>query len=88
LRRASEQLDRLRTPEGAPLPPNTLAELRRETARLHFVGDQIREIETTRLARLEHQPEDGAHAMVRLLASVIGIGIETADMLVHEVLIP
>jgi transposase len=86
LRRASEQLERLRTPEGGPLPPNTMAELRRDTAHLHFVGDQIREIETTRLARLEQQPEEGAHAMVRLLARVIGIGIETADMLVHEVL--
>jgi len=63
-----------------------MAELRRDTAHLHFVGDQIREIETTRLARLEQQPEEGAHAMVRLLARVIGIGIETADMLVHEVL--
>ncbi len=86
LRRASEQLERLRTPEGGPLPPNTMAELRRDTAHLHFVGDQIREIETTRLARLEQQPEEGAYAMVRLLARVIGIGIETADMLVHEVL--
>jgi transposase len=86
LRKAPDQLERLRTPEGAPLPPNTLAELRRDTARLRFVADQIREIEATRLARLEQQPEEGAHAMVRLLARVIGIGIETADMLVHEVL--
>src|SRR6266571_5239884 len=64
LRRASEQLERLRTPEGGLLPPNTMAELRRDTAHLHFVGDQIREIETTRLARLEQQPEEGAYAMV------------------------
>src|ERR1700747_2525563 len=79
LRKAPEQLERLRTPEGAPLPPNTLAELRRDTARLRFVADQIREIEATRLALLEQQPEEGAHAMVRLLARVIGVGIETAD---------
>jgi transposase len=46
---------------------------------LHFVGDQIQEIETTRLARLEQRPAEGKHAMVRLLARVIGIGIETAD---------
>ena len=31
-------------------------------------------------------PNTGPHAMVRLLARVIGIGIETADMLVREVL--
>src|SRR6266481_3716980 len=36
--------------------------------------------------RLEEEPESGPHAMVRQLARVVGIGIETADMLVHEVL--
>src|SRR5207248_1799586 len=37
-------------------------------------------------ARLERAPDTGPHAMVRLLARVIGIGIETADMLVREIL--
>ena len=55
-------------------------------ARLRFVMDQIREIEAARLTRLEQHPELASHAMVRLLARVIGIGIETADMLVHEIL--
>src|SRR5438876_2901122 len=87
LRKATERLDRLRTAEGRPLPPNTLAELRRDMARLHFVIDQIREIEAARLVRLEQNPEQASHAMVRLLAQVIGIGIETADMLVHEVFV-
>ena len=86
LRRAPERLDRLRTGEGASLLPNTLAELRRDMARLRFVMDQIREIETARLVRLEQHPEQASHAMVRRLARVIGIGIETADMLVHEIL--
>src|SRR5260370_31501205 len=39
-----------------------------------------------RLERIEQAPCDGAHVMVRLLARVMGVGIETADMLVHEVL--
>jgi transposase len=86
LRKAAEGLDRQRTAEGVPLPPNTLAELRRDMARLRFVMDQIREIEAARLIRLEQHPELASHAMVRLLARVIGIGIETADMLVHEIL--
>jgi transposase len=86
LRRAPQRLDRLRTGEGALLLPNTLAELRRDMARLRFVMDQIREIETARLVRLEQHPEQASHAMVRLLARVIGVGIETADMLVHEIL--
>ena len=54
--------------------------------RLRFVIAQIKEIEVARLVRLEERPEHGARAMVRLLARVIGVGIETADMLVQEVL--
>ena len=86
LRKAAERLDRLRTAEGVPLLPNTLAELQRDIARLRFVMDQIREIEAARLVRLAQHPEQGSHPMVRLLARVVGIGIETADMLVHEIL--
>ncbi len=86
LRKAPERLTELLTPEGVPLPPNTQAELRRDMARLRFVMGQIREIEAARLQQLEQHPEQGPHAMVRLLAQVIGVGIETADMLVHEIL--
>src|SRR6201999_2576144 len=38
------------------------------------------------IERLEQAPKTGANAMVCLLASIIGVGIETADMLVQEVL--
>jgi transposase len=86
LQRAPKLLSTLRTPEGTPLPPNALAEMGRDLARLHFVEGQIREIETARLERLEQAPTEKSHAMVRLLARVIGIGIETADMLVREVM--
>jgi transposase len=86
LRKAAERLAVLKTPEGVLLPPNTLAELRRDIARLRFVMDQIKVIEVARLERLKKAPKEGPHAMVCLLARVIGVGIETADMLVHEVL--
>jgi transposase len=86
LKRAAGRLEDLRTPEDEPIPPNTLAELRRDMERRRLVRDQIRQIEEARLQRLDHAPGDGPHAMVRLLARVIGVGIETADMLVHEVL--
>jgi transposase len=86
LRKAAERLATVRTPEGMPLPPNALAELQRDMARLGFVVNQIREIEDARQKRLEQQPESGAHTMVRLLARIVGVGIETADMLVNEVL--
>ena len=86
LRKAPGRLETLLTPEGVTLPPNTLAELRRDMARLRFVSGQITEIEQARLERLRQAPNKRPHAMVRLLARVIGVGIETADMLVHEVL--
>jgi len=86
LKRAARRLDSLRTPEGEPIPPNTLAELRRDMERRRLVRDQIREIEEARQERIQQAPSDGPHAMVRLLARVIGVGVETADMLVHEVL--
>src|SRR5881398_2962622 len=86
LRKAAERLATVHTPEGMPLPPNTLAELQRDMARLGFVVSQIRQIEDARQQRLEQQTETRPHAMVRLLARIVGVGVETADMLVHEVL--
>ena len=86
LRNAAEHLAALSTPEGSPLPPNVAAELERDIARLRLVIGQIKQIEEARRQRLEEQPERAPHAMVRLLARVVGIGIETADMLVNEVL--
>jgi len=53
--------------------------------RLRFVKQQIKEIETTRAKRLAEAPNEQGHAMVRLLARVVGVGTETADMLAQEV---
>ena len=86
LKKAAGRLEDLRTPEDEPIPPNTLAELRRDMERRRLVSDQIRQIENVRLEHLKQAPSDGPHAMVRLLARVIGVGVETADMLVQEVL--
>jgi len=55
-------------------------------ARLAFVREQITQIEKARIERLQRAPNTGPNLMVRLLARVIGIAIETADMLVREVL--
>src|SRR4051812_35870717 len=86
LRRAPERLACLRTAEGTGLPANIIEEFRRDMARLALVREQISSIEKTRAERLERAPDTGPHAMVRLLSRVIGIGIETADMLVREIL--
>src|SRR5712671_200676 len=86
LRKAAERLATLHTPEGSALPPNVSAELQRNMARLGFVVSQIKEIEEARQKRLEQEPETEPHAMVRHLARVVGLGVETADILVNEVL--
>jgi transposase len=88
LRKAEQKLAALCTAEGAPLPENTQAEFRRDMARLRLVREQIMAIEQERLCKLEAAAagENGPHAMVRLIASVIGVGVETADMLVNEIL--
>ena len=86
LRKAAQRLDALSTPEGTPIPSNTMDEFRRDLARLALVREQIDAIEQARLERLKIAPEAGPHVMVRLLASILGLGIETADMLVNEVL--
>jgi len=84
-RSAPQLLEALRTPEGAALPPNTLAELRRDMARLSFVKQQINEVERARLERLQRAPGERGNAMVHLLTRVVGVGVETADMLVQEI---
>ena len=86
LRKAPERLAALRTPEGGPIPPNTLAELGREMAHLRFIDEQIKQIEAARLSRLKQEPRQGSNAMILQLQQVTGLGIETADMLTHEVL--
>src|ERR1700741_1183691 len=83
---ATQRLQDLRPPADEPIPPNTLAELRRDMERRRLISEQIRQIENARLELIEHAPRHGPHAMVRVLARVIGVGIETADMLVQEAL--
>src|SRR4051794_33955950 len=41
LRKAAQRLETLRTPADEPIPPNTLAEIRRDMARLGVVREQI-----------------------------------------------
>ena len=86
LRSAAKKLGSVRIPEGAAVPPNTMAELERDMARLAMLREQIAAIEKARLERIENAPDKGPHAMIRLLARVFGLGIETADMLVNEVM--
>src|SRR5450432_2207251 len=86
LRKASVKLETVRTPEGKSLPPNTIAALRRDMERLRIIKEQIKAIEQARLQQLEQKPEALANRMVYLLVRIYGLGLETADLLVHELL--
>lgn len=87
LRSSPARLESLRTPEDVPLPPNTLAEIRRDLTRLAALREQIKAIEQARLEAVRREPDKAPHAMLRLLTRVIGVGTESADMLVREVLV-
>jgi transposase len=86
LRKAPEKLDAVRTPEGVPLPPNTVAMLRRHMERIRMLDGQIKAIEQARLQRLTEKPVDKCNKMVFLLTRIYGLGVETAEQLVHEIL--
>lgn len=86
LRKAAEKLEVLRTPEGVALPSNTMQELKHDLERLQLVKAQIKMLEKARLERIKQAPQGSAHAMMRLLAQMMGIGLETAELLVAEVL--
>jgi hypothetical protein len=68
-----------RSRTGEPLCSRRLAPLS-----LDLAGDQAEPRDVALRQRLEEAPERGPHAMVRRLARVVRIGIETADMLVNE----
>lgn len=86
LKKAVDRLGDLRLPTGEALPPNARAELRRDMAVLHVLKDQSEEIKDARDARLVEAPNETPHAMVRMLAGIRGLGVETVDMLVGKAL--
>jgi transposase len=83
---APQRLAALRTAEGEPLPPNTLAELLRAVERLHQIQAQIAAIEAAQRRRLNEAAGVEPHPMIRLLARIRGVGIATAELLVREAL--
>ncbi len=51
-----------------------------------MIDEQIKAIEQARLQRLEQNPSNKCNAMVLMLEKIIGLGMETAEQLVHEML--
>ena len=85
LKRAPDRLDALRTPEGRPIPPKTLAELRRAMSRLAIIKEQIKQIEALREEEIAKRRPDQHHVIAGRLATIHGLGVDTADMLTGEV---
>ena len=85
-RKAPQLVEVLRTQEDVPSHRIRLRKSAVTSARWAILRDQIeKEIEQALLQQLEDTPQSAPNAMVRLLASVIGLGIETAYLLVLEV---
>ena len=51
-----------------------------------MLDEQIKAIEQARLHRLKQNPSDKCNAMVLMLERITGLGIETAEQLVREML--
>jgi transposase len=85
LKKASEHLEKLRTIDGRPLPPNTKASLDRLVAQHRLLSEQLKEIETARERVVAVTDPDRIERMIQTLARLVGVGVETATTLVHEV---
>jgi transposase len=53
---------------------------------LCIIKEQIKAIEQTQLQRLERAPAERMNAIIFLLVRIIGLGVETAQQLAHEIL--
>lgn len=84
LKKAVERLEQVRDFAGAPLPPQTMAELRRLMARHRLVSEQLRELEAERDRVTEVAEPDQAERMIQILIRIVGLGAETATLLVRE----
>jgi transposase len=78
------RLAELRTGLGEPIPPNALAKIERLLARLELVLAQIAELERERDEIAAADAPDRAGKMIQQLASLRGIGVQSATVLVRE----
>jgi transposase len=84
LKKATERLDELCSFAGMALPGKTMAELRRLMARHRLLSEQLQEIEADRDRVATVAQPDPAEWMIQHLAQIVGLGLETATLLVRE----
>jgi transposase len=78
-------LDTLRTGDGRPLPAKLKAEIVREHERLCVVNKQLSELEAKSKAEVQAAPRGSVEARIKHLTDLKGIGLVSAQTLVHEV---
>lgn len=84
LKKAAERLEQIRDFAGAPLPPHIMAELRRLMGRHRLASQQLRELEAARDRVAEVTEPDQSERMIQILIRIVGLGAETATLLVRE----
>ncbi len=78
------RLDKLCTGLGEPLPYHARTKINRILHRLELVLAQIKELEQERDAVIKATVPDKAGVMIRQLATLRGIGVQSATVLVRE----
>jgi transposase len=81
------RLDASCTALGNPLPANARAKIIRMLDRLELLLQQITELDRQRDAVLEDGAPDKAGEMIQQLATLRGIGVQSATVLVCEVFV-
>ena len=85
LRSAEKKLDELKTFDSRPLPANAMNSLRLLMAQHRLVSAQLKEIEEARQQVVDVVEPNRLQRMILTLARVVGVGVETATVIVYEV---
>ena len=85
LKKAAQHLEQLRTPDGKALLAKTMDRLRRLMTQHRLLTEQLKDIETARQQVVAVVDPDRIERMIQLLVHIVGLGVETATTLVHEV---
>ena len=85
LKSAERKLDELKTFDGRPLPANTMNSLRLLMAQHRLVSAQLKAIEEARQQVVDVVEPNRLQLMILTLARVVGVGVETATVIVCEV---
>ena len=78
------RIEAIRTALGHPIAEHAKARIMRLMGRLELVLDQIRAVESKRDALAVGESEGAPEVMIRRLAGLRGVGVQTATVLVRE----